>query len=67
MRLIFKSSLDVGGYWGIEETDWADAPALANPSYTRRLAGRDVRLLPDGLAHPHGRGARARERALLGR
>jgi LCP family protein required for cell wall assembly len=40
LRLVFKSALDVGGYWGIEETDWPDAPALANPSYTRRLAGR---------------------------
>jgi LCP family protein required for cell wall assembly len=40
VRLIFKSSADVGGYWGIEETDWADAPILAHPTYTRRLAGR---------------------------
>ena len=40
LRLVFKSSLDVGGYWGIEESDWPDAPALANPSYTRRIAGR---------------------------
>ena len=40
LRLVFKSSLDVGGYWGIEETDWPDAPVLAHPSYTRRIAGR---------------------------
>jgi hypothetical protein len=40
LRLVFKSALDVGGYWGIEESDWADAPALANPSYTRTLLGR---------------------------
>jgi LCP family protein required for cell wall assembly len=40
VRLILKSSADVGGYWGIEETDWTDAPILAHPSYTRKLAGR---------------------------
>lgn len=40
VRLIFKSAQDVGGYWGIEETDWTDAPILAHPTYTRKLAGR---------------------------
>ncbi|MDX6504677.1 MAG: polyisoprenyl-teichoic acid--peptidoglycan teichoic acid transferase [Gaiellaceae bacterium] len=40
LRLVFKSALDVGGYWGIEETDWPEAPALANPTYTRKLLGR---------------------------
>jgi hypothetical protein len=52
LRLVFKSSLDVGGYWGIEETDWADAPALANPSYTRRIGGRTYDFYLTG-AHIH--------------
>jgi len=30
----------VPSHWGIEETDWTDAPILAHPTYTRRLAGR---------------------------
>jgi LCP family protein required for cell wall assembly len=51
-RLVFKSSLDVGGYWGIEETDWADAPALASPSYTRRLQGRQYDFYLTG-SHIH--------------
>jgi hypothetical protein len=27
-------------YWGIEETDWNDAPALAHPTATRTFGGR---------------------------
>jgi LCP family protein required for cell wall assembly len=27
-------------YWGIEETDWTDAPLLRNPSETRTIGGR---------------------------
>ena len=27
-------------YWGIQETDWADAPALADKSLTQRVNGR---------------------------
>ncbi|MDX6480945.1 MAG: polyisoprenyl-teichoic acid--peptidoglycan teichoic acid transferase, partial [Gaiellaceae bacterium] len=52
LRLVFKSALDVGGYWGIEESDWPEAPALANPSYTRRLAGRTYDFYLTG-AHIH--------------
>jgi LCP family protein required for cell wall assembly len=38
VRLTFRTGADE--YWGIEETDWQDAPALANPSFTHRLRGR---------------------------
>jgi LCP family protein required for cell wall assembly len=38
VRLTFRTGATE--YWGIEETDWNDAPALANPSFTHRLRGR---------------------------
>jgi LCP family protein required for cell wall assembly len=38
VRLTFRTGATE--YWGIEETDWNDAPALANPSFTHRLGGR---------------------------
>jgi LCP family protein required for cell wall assembly len=38
VRLTFRTGADE--YWGIEETDWKDAPAVANPSFTHRLHGR---------------------------
>jgi LCP family protein required for cell wall assembly len=33
LRLTFKTDRDVGGYWGIEETDWPDAPVLGERSF----------------------------------
>jgi LCP family protein required for cell wall assembly len=50
--LIFKSARDVGGYWGIEETDFTDAPILQNPSYTRTIGGRVYDFYLTG-AHIH--------------
>jgi LCP family protein required for cell wall assembly len=38
VRLTFRTGATE--YWGIEETDWNDAPVLANPSFTHRLHGR---------------------------
>jgi LCP family protein required for cell wall assembly len=38
VRLTFASGENE--YWGIEETDWSDAPTLASPSFTHRLRGR---------------------------
>ena len=52
VRLVFKSALDVAGYWGIQETDWDEAPALAHPSYTRVLRGRRYDFYLTG-AHVH--------------
>jgi LCP family protein required for cell wall assembly len=39
-----------GSYWGIEETGFADAPILANPTTTRKLDGRVYRFYFNG---PH--------------
>jgi LCP family protein required for cell wall assembly len=52
LRLVFKSARDLSGFWGIQETDWAAAPALAHPSYTRLLRGRRYDFYLSG-AHVH--------------
>jgi hypothetical protein len=43
VRLVFRmpASCLACEYWGIEETDWNDAPALKEPSLHRRLRGRE--------------------------
>jgi LCP family protein required for cell wall assembly len=38
VRLVFRTA--GGAYWGIEETDWTDAPVLADRSVHHILAGR---------------------------
>jgi LCP family protein required for cell wall assembly len=38
VRLTFQTSINE--YWGIEETDWNDAPVLSSPSFERRIRGR---------------------------
>jgi hypothetical protein len=38
VRLTFRTGANE--YWGIEETDWNDAPALVKPSFTHRIRGR---------------------------
>jgi hypothetical protein len=38
VRLTFEQTPT--DFWGIEETDWADAPILASPSFEHRLGGR---------------------------
>jgi LCP family protein required for cell wall assembly len=50
--LTFKSSRDVAGYWGIQETSWLDAPILKNAHYTRVLDGRRFDFYYSGL-HLH--------------
>jgi LCP family protein required for cell wall assembly len=35
-------------YWGIQQTDWDDAPALQQPSTRRRIKGRDYDLYFNG-------------------
>jgi len=37
VRLVFKRGLE---YWGVQETDWADAPVLDNNSLGRVINGR---------------------------
>jgi LCP family protein required for cell wall assembly len=49
IRLIYQ----IGGanrYWGVEETDWTDAPILADKSLARRIKGRAYTLYYNG---PH--------------
>ena len=38
VRLVFETA--GGAYWGIEETDWQDAPVLADKSFRHVLGGR---------------------------
>jgi LCP family protein required for cell wall assembly len=35
-------------FWGIQQTDWEDAPALQQPSTQRRIAGREYDLYFNG-------------------
>ena len=46
LRLTFRT----GGneYWGIQETQWGDAPALADKSLTQRINGRRYDLYYSG-------------------
>src|SRR5262249_1625013 len=39
-------------YWGIEETNWTDAPILADASYLHRIRGREFSFYYSG-AHLH--------------
>ena len=46
MRLVFRT----GGneYWGVQETDWNGAPALADRSFRHDLGGREFDLYYSG-------------------
>ena len=50
VRLTFSAGLNE--YWGIQETDWNDAPALsdADPAFVQRIRGREFALYYSG---PH--------------
>src|SRR6266571_1293167 len=39
-------------YWGLEETNWTDAPALADANFVQRIRGREFSLYYSG-AHLH--------------
>jgi hypothetical protein len=52
VRLVYKTSLDVAGYWGIEETDWPDPPLLDKPNRTIVRNGRRFDLFFNGV-HLH--------------
>ena len=49
-RLTFSTG--ASEYWGIQQTNWEDAPALSAPSTTRRIGGREYQLYYSG-AHLH--------------
>jgi LCP family protein required for cell wall assembly len=48
VRLTFQTGINE--YWGIEETDWNDAPILSSPSFEQRIRGRVYDLYYSG---PH--------------
>jgi hypothetical protein len=61
VRLVFRSGF--GGsyeYWGIQETNWDGAPALADKSFRHDLGGREFDLYYSGshlhmvVLHAHG-------------
>jgi hypothetical protein len=46
VRLVFRTAGNE--FWGIQQTDWADAPALSGRSFPRRLKGRTYELYYSG-------------------
>ncbi|MDX6510710.1 MAG: polyisoprenyl-teichoic acid--peptidoglycan teichoic acid transferase [Gaiellaceae bacterium] len=50
VRLTYLSGSDLAGYWGIEQTDWTDAPILRQPSETRTIGGRRFDLYFTGAS-----------------
>ena len=50
VRLTFLDSMELAGYWGIEETSWDGAPALQQPNFKHRIKGREFDFYYDG---PH--------------
>jgi LCP family protein required for cell wall assembly len=50
VRLTFR--IGSNEYWGIQETNWNDAPALEGPSFVHKIRGREYALYYSG-AHLH--------------
>jgi LCP family protein required for cell wall assembly len=49
VRLVFHTvAAGYSDYWGVQQTDWEDAPALKEPSTRRRIKGRDYDLYFNG-------------------
>jgi hypothetical protein len=46
-RLVYNGPTETD-YWGIQQTDWTDAPILESPTLTRKIAGREYRLYFNG-------------------
>jgi LCP family protein required for cell wall assembly len=46
VRLVFK--MGGGQFWGVQETDWNDAPALTDKSFRHDLGGREFDLYYNG-------------------
>ena len=46
IRLVFRTGANE--YWGIQQTDWKDAPALNDRSFRRRIKGRTYDLFYAG-------------------
>jgi LCP family protein required for cell wall assembly len=50
VRLVFRTAGNE--YWGVQETDWEDAPVLADRSFHRSIGGRTYDLYYNG-SHLH--------------
>jgi LCP family protein required for cell wall assembly len=46
VRLVYRTGANE--YWGVQETDWADAPVLKDKSFRHDLGGREFDLYYDG-------------------
>ncbi|HST16305.1 MAG TPA: LCP family protein [Gaiellaceae bacterium] len=46
VRLVFRTG--AGEYWGVQETNWSDAPVLADKSFRHDLGGREFDLYYSG-------------------
>ncbi len=46
VRLVYR--MGSNEYWGVQQTDWDDAPILADKSLTRHIGGRTYDLYYDG-------------------
>ena len=46
VRLVYR--MGSNEYWGVEQTDWEDAPVLADKSLSRRIKGRTYDLYYNG-------------------
>ena len=51
IRLVFNTGI-AGDYWGIEETNWAGAPALSEKSFIRHFGSRTFQFFYSG-SHLH--------------
>jgi LCP family protein required for cell wall assembly len=52
VRLVFRLGFGGNEYWGIQETNWDGAPALADKSFRHDLGGREFDLYYSG-SHLH--------------
>jgi LCP family protein required for cell wall assembly len=50
VRLVFRTGANE--YWGIEETDWEDAPVLSDRSFRHAVGGREMEFYYSG-SHLH--------------
>ena len=57
VRLTFRTG--AFGYWGVEETDWTEAPVFSASNQHAADEGPRLRALLLGLAPAHGRAARS--------
>jgi LCP family protein required for cell wall assembly len=48
LRLVYK--MGSNDYWGVQQTDWEDAPVLGSRNFTRNIGGRKYELYYNG---PH--------------